>query len=158
MAKTLIFVLSALCSTIIAAPLDGLATYELDGIEHTYSLDFEIGEMDHQVGPFPSSMYPSKQVNRYEWVGDRSYELNKNHSTNNYTIKTVMPFSQIDTIFFEWQDMSQIYGHVEDANIQTAYLTETTPNQPRITKKYCADDEYPKNLAGSLASRSLSLC
>ncbi|XP_015790181.1 uncharacterized protein LOC107367032 [Tetranychus urticae] len=159
MAKTLIFILFALCSTIHAAP----ATFERDGIEHTYALGFEIGEMDYQVGPLPLSVSPSKKVNNYEWVGDDSYELNKKmifkgFSTHNYTIKTVMPFSQIDSIFFEWQDMDEIYGYVDDVNFQTAYLTETTPNQPHITKKYCADDKYPRSLAGSLASRSLSLC
>ncbi|XP_025017609.1 uncharacterized protein LOC112539379 [Tetranychus urticae] len=160
MAKSLIFlVLFALCSTITAAPAD----FERDGIQHIYSLGFEIGEMDSQVGPFPLSISPCKQVNKYQWVCDSAYELNKNmifesYSIHNYTFKTVMPFSQVDTIFLNWHDMSQIYGHVADINFQTAYLTETTPKQPHITKKYCADDEYPRSLAGSQAGRSLSLC
>ncbi|XP_015790180.1 uncharacterized protein LOC107367031 [Tetranychus urticae] len=163
MAKYLIFVLFTLCSTILAAPFDWEVDYEPIGPEYTYKIGVEVGEMESTVGPSRVFVTLYKKVGEHEWDGDGSHEAGVNiifesHSTQNFTVKSSTPFSQVDKIFFQFSGMQVYYGYsaIHFVNIQTAYVTETTPNQPQITKKYC------KNVSGklddSVASRSLSLC
>ncbi|XP_025018325.1 uncharacterized protein LOC112539778 [Tetranychus urticae] len=119
--------------------------------------------MNSQVGPFSLNISILKKIGPIEYVCDAEHVLNESttfagFSSHNYTVKTSMPFREVGAISLDWHDHVRIYGNIDDVNIQTAYLTETTPNQPHITKKFCKTDIYPRNLGGNLASTTLSLC
>ncbi|XP_015793973.1 uncharacterized protein LOC107370498 [Tetranychus urticae] len=149
MVKSTIFVLFALCSTIIAFPLTGPNAFKLGNIEHTYAIGFEIGQMDSQVGPFHLSVAILKQLGEmFSYVLDTKHGLNEStiftgFSFENYTVKTFMPFSEVDAISFDWEDKVRVFRNIDDVNIQTAYLTEIAPNHSNITKKYCNTEIYP---------------
>ncbi|XP_015793917.1 uncharacterized protein LOC107370434 [Tetranychus urticae] len=160
MTKAVIFVLFAFCSTILANPLWPFY-YEHDGIEHTYSIGLEIGEMNSQVGPFRLSVSLLKDIS-IGAVSDSNHLLNESmifagSASHNFTIKSDMPFSQVTQMSFEWESMDSSYA--KDVNFQTAYLTETTPNQTHITKKYCnIENAYPQNWGSKGASQWLYRC
>ncbi|XP_015790265.1 uncharacterized protein LOC107367103 [Tetranychus urticae] len=163
MAKSTIFVLFALCSTILALPLTGKSTWGLGDIEYTYSIGFEIGQMNSQVGPFSLAVSILKKFGESTYACDTIHGLNGSttftgFSTHNYTVKTLMAFSDADAISFDWGDRVRFNRNIDDVNIQTAYLTEIAPNHLNITKKYCRTDIYPQNLGGNLGRVTLSLC